>query len=53
MIKELGHGVTIFKGQGGYTKDDQKVLFCVIPTNEYFVLKENTIQWQDSKGMAR
>ena len=40
IIKELGHGVTVFKAKGGYTKEDQKVIFCVIPTKEYFKLKE-------------
>ena len=40
IINELGHGVTVFKAKGGYTKEDQKVLFCVIPTKEYIKLKE-------------
>lgn len=40
ILNELGHGVTIFQGRGGFTKEKQKVLFCVIPTKEYFKLKE-------------
>ena len=40
IINELGHGVTIFKAKGGYTKENQRVIFCVIPTKEYFRLKE-------------
>lgn len=40
ILKELGHGVTIFDGKGGFTKEKQRILFCVIPTKEYFKLKE-------------
>ncbi len=40
VLKELGHGVTIFEGKGGFSKEKQKVLFCVIPTKDYFKLKE-------------
>ena len=40
ILLNLGHGVTIFDAIGGFSKEDQKVLFCVIPTNQYFKLKE-------------
>ncbi|MBQ7137264.1 MAG: YitT family protein [Bacilli bacterium] len=40
VIKNLSHGVTIFEARGGYNNKKQKVLFCVIPTKEYFKLKE-------------
>lgn len=40
ILVNLGHGVTIFDAIGGFTKEDQKVLFCVVPTREYFKLKE-------------
>lgn len=40
VIGKLGHGVTIFKANGGYGNKKKKVLFCVIPTKEYFKLKE-------------
>ena len=39
MVK-LGHGITIFDAVGCFSKEDQKVLFCVIPTRDYFKLKE-------------
>ncbi len=39
MVK-LGHGITIFDAVGGFSKEEQKVLFCVIPTRDYFKLKE-------------
>lgn len=40
VLNNLGHGVTIFDSVGGFSKENQKVLFCVIPTREYFILKE-------------
>ena len=40
IMKELGHGVTIFPVKGGYTKEREKMLMCVIPTREYYKLKE-------------
>ena len=40
IIDKLGHGVTVFDAVGGFSKENQKVLFCVIPTREYYVLKE-------------
>lgn len=40
ILKGLSHGVTVFEARGGYENKKQKVLFCVIPTKEYFKLKE-------------
>ena len=40
IMSELGHGVTIIPVKGGYTKERQKMLMCVIPTREYYRLKE-------------
>lgn len=40
IIDTLGHGVTVFDAVGGYSKENQKVIFCVIPTRDYFYLKE-------------
>ncbi|MCI8589017.1 MAG: YitT family protein [Bacilli bacterium] len=40
VLNELGHGVTIYDAKGGYTKEKEKVLLCVVPTNEYYRLKE-------------
>jgi len=39
ILNNLSHGVTIFEAKGGYKNKNQKVLFCVIPTKEYFKLK--------------
>ena len=40
IINALHHSATVFDAKGGYTKEKQKVLLCVIPTRDYFKLKE-------------
>lgn len=40
IMKKLGHTVTEMDARGGYTKEKKKMLMSVIPTREYFVLKE-------------
>jgi len=44
LMNELGKGVTILEGRGGYTGDRKKVLMCVIPTKEYFYAKEGILE---------
>ena len=44
LMKELGMGVTVLEGRGGYTGDRKKVLLCVIPTKEYFLAKEGILE---------
>ena len=40
LIHYLEHGVTILEGKGGYTGKGQNVIMCIVPTKEYFVVKE-------------
>lgn len=40
LIKEVGRGVTIMKGEGGYTHTPKDVLFCVVSRFELSSLKE-------------
>lgn len=40
VINELGHTITVFSATGGFTKKKVSVLFTVIPTREYYKLKE-------------
>ena len=40
IMKGLGHGVTVYKAQGGYKKEKQEVLMTVLPTKDYYKLKE-------------
>lgn len=40
ILKKMGRGVTIFKATGGYDKENEHVLMTVLPTKEYFYLKE-------------
>lgn len=44
LINELGKGVTVLEGRGGYTGDRKKVLMCVIPTKQYFLAKEGILE---------
>ena len=41
FLNSLGDtGVSIFDIRGGYTNEKKKMLFSVIPTREYYILKE-------------
>lgn len=40
ILENLSHGVTIIDVQGGYTGDKKKMIMCIIPTREYFKVKE-------------
>ena len=40
ILKTLGHGVTVFKGKGGYKRHNETLLMAVIPTREYYRLTE-------------
>ena len=40
ILKYLNHGVTVFNAKGGFAKEKQTVLMCVLPTKEYYKLKE-------------
>ena len=40
LLNELHHGVTIFNVKGGYTNKKDEVILCVVPTNEYYRVKE-------------
>jgi uncharacterized membrane-anchored protein YitT (DUF2179 family) len=39
IVARLGRGITYLKGEGGYTGDDKKVIFCVITRLEEAKLK--------------
>ncbi len=39
LMKELNRGITLIDGQGWYTKEDKKIIFCVVKKNEIFELK--------------
>ena len=40
IIDELNHGVTTFKATGGFGKEKKSVIMTVLPTKDYYVLKE-------------
>lgn len=41
IIDNLKHSVTVLKSHGGFTNKSRNVLMVVVPTKEYFVLKES------------
>lgn len=41
ILNTLSHGVTILDGRGGYTGNYKKVIMCIVPTSQYYSLKEN------------
>lgn len=47
VINELGHTITVFSATGGFSRKKISVLFTVIPTKEYYRLKEG-IRYIDS-----
>lgn len=49
LTNHLEHGVTVLDGRGGYTGNNQKVIMCIVPTKEYFIVKEG-IHKIDSKA---
>ena len=40
IVKKLGHGVTEMNAKGGFKRETQKLLFTVIPTQEYYLIKQ-------------
>lgn len=50
IMKKLNRGVTIIDAKGGFTNHKEKVLMCIIPTKDYFKLKE-TIDYIDKKAV--
>lgn len=40
ILNDLGHGATIIKGKGAYSKENKDIIFVVIPRREYYQLKE-------------
>lgn len=40
LLHNLCHGVTVLDARGGYTGNVLKIIMCIIPTKEYFKVKE-------------
>lgn len=47
ILKELGHGATILDGKGAYSQDAKYVVFTVIPTRDYYKLKDSLKKLDD------
>lgn len=40
IVNKLGHGITEMNAKGGFKRESQKLLFTVIPTQEYYLIKQ-------------
>lgn len=40
ILKYLNHGVTVIDAKGGFNRENKNVLLCVLPTKDYYKLKE-------------
>ena len=48
IIHELKTGVTILEGEGGYSREKNTCLMCVVPNNDYYLFKEVVLQIDSS-----
>ncbi len=44
LLNELKLGVTLIETRGGYTNKKDQIILCVVPTNEYFKVREGVQQ---------
>lgn len=44
ILNELHTGVTILETEGGYSKEKNNLLMCVVPNKDYFLFKEVVLQ---------
>ncbi len=49
ILNELHTGVTILETEGGYSKEKNNLLMCVVPNKDYYLFKEVVLQI-DSKA---
>lgn len=40
IVNNLGYGVTVVNGRGGYSNTKKKILMCAVPTRQYYQLKK-------------
>lgn len=43
LISKLSHGVTVIQARGGYTGNIVKLIMCIVPTKEYYKVKEEIL----------
>lgn len=48
IINDLQTGVTIFNASGGYSKEKNHVLMCVVPNRDYYLFKEMVLKIDES-----
>jgi len=48
ILNELHTGVTILETEGGYSKEKNNLLMCVVPNKDYYLFKEMILQIDSS-----
>jgi uncharacterized membrane-anchored protein YitT (DUF2179 family) len=48
ILGDLGRGVTIYKGRGGFSEADQDILFCVVTRLEIAKVRKIVDEIDDS-----
>lgn len=48
ILNELHTGVTILETEGGFTKEKNNLLMCVVPNKDYYLFKEVVLQIDSS-----
>lgn len=44
LLSQLSHGVTIIEARGGYTNRRVKMILCIVPNKEYYIVKEGILE---------
>ena len=47
IINDLKTGVTLLNAKGGYSKEENHILMCVVPTRDYYYFKEMVLAIDD------
>lgn len=45
LIHDLKTGVTLINAQGGFSKEENHVLMCVVPNKDYYLFKEKVLEF--------
>lgn len=45
LIHDLKTGVTLLNAKGGFTKEENHVLMCVVPNKNYYLFKEKVLEF--------
>ncbi|WP_188205525.1 YitT family protein, partial [Desemzia incerta] len=44
IMEDLGRGVTVLKGEGGYRHSQKNIIFCVVSKSQFYKVRKITMQ---------